>query len=93
MFLVIAYDIRDDRRRRRIDKALGAYGRRVNYSVFEIPRSTPALRRRIEAELRELIDPGEDSLRLYPVDLEAAARSRELGEGPDPFVSETGHVF
>lgn len=34
-FIVIAYDIEDDRRRRQIAKLLEAIGKRVNKSVFE----------------------------------------------------------
>ena len=34
-FVVIAYDIRNDRRRNRISDILEKYGKRVNYSVFE----------------------------------------------------------
>jgi CRISPR-associated protein Cas2 len=35
MFVVISYDIQDDRRRARIHKALKSYGLWVQYSVFE----------------------------------------------------------
>lgn len=34
-FLIIAYDVEDDRRRRRVAKLLEAIGKRVNKSVFE----------------------------------------------------------
>ncbi len=35
-FLVIAYDVVSDKRRTRLVKFLEEYGRRVNYSVFEV---------------------------------------------------------
>jgi CRISPR-associated protein Cas2 len=35
MFVVISYDIEDDRLRTRLAKVLEAHGRRVQYSVFE----------------------------------------------------------
>ncbi|OIP31774.1 MAG: CRISPR-associated endonuclease Cas2, partial [Deltaproteobacteria bacterium CG2_30_43_15] len=34
-YLVVAYDIADDKRRNKICDILSAYGQRVNYSVFE----------------------------------------------------------
>ena len=34
-FIVVAYDIEDDRRRRKVCKLLEATGKRVNKSVFE----------------------------------------------------------
>jgi len=34
-FVVIAYDITDDKRRRKLAKFLEGYGDRVQYSVFE----------------------------------------------------------
>ena len=34
-FVVVAYDVEDDRRRRQVVKLLEAIGRRVNKSVFE----------------------------------------------------------
>jgi CRISPR-associated protein Cas2 len=34
-FIVIAYDVEDDRRRRQVAKLLEASGKRVNKSVFE----------------------------------------------------------
>ena len=34
-FVVIAYDIVDDKHRTKISKLLEGYGERVNYSVFE----------------------------------------------------------
>ncbi len=35
MFIVISYDIADDKRRNRVAKTLENYGTRVQYSVFE----------------------------------------------------------
>ena len=34
-FIIIAYDVEDDRRRRQVAKLLEAIGKRVNKSVFE----------------------------------------------------------
>ena len=40
MFVVVAYDIPDDRRRTRVAKVLEDYGDRVQYSVFEMNLDT-----------------------------------------------------
>ena len=60
---VVCYDVVDDRRRNRIFKLLKDYGRRVQYSVFEVEcdeKSWIQLRFRLSALLSE-----EDSLCVY----------------------------
>lgn len=60
---VICYDIIDDRRRNRIFKLLKDYGRRVQYSVFEVEcdeKNWLQLQFRLESLLNE-----EDSLSVY----------------------------
>jgi len=34
-YIVVAYDIADDKRRNKVASILSAYGKRANYSVFE----------------------------------------------------------
>lgn len=63
MHWVVAYDIRDDRRRRRVEKILRAYGFRVQYSVFECGLGAAHLAR-LRAALARAIKP-DDSVRLY----------------------------
>lgn len=63
MFIVIAYDIRDDRRRLRISRLLEGYGKRVQYSVFECDLEERHLGRLLPA-LTRLIEP-DDGVRLY----------------------------
>ncbi|WP_456383369.1 CRISPR-associated endonuclease Cas2 [Hydrogenimonas sp.] len=93
MFLLVAYDIPDDKRRRGIEKVLGGYGNRVNYSVFEIVEAGHTMKRRMREELLEILDKAEDSVRIYTLDITSAAESEEIGRGPDPFSLEDGHVF
>lgn len=60
---VVCYDVVDDRRRNRIFKLLKDYGRRVQYSVFEVEcdeKSWIQLEFRLSALLSE-----EDSLCVY----------------------------
>lgn len=74
MHWVVAYDIRDDRRRRKVEKILRAYGFRVQYSVFECALEATKLAR-LRAALARVILP-DDSVRLYG--LCEACRDRTL---------------
>jgi CRISPR-associated protein Cas2 len=61
---VIVYDIRDDRRRYRVVKALKAYSHWVQYSVFEGLMSSEDLAA-MKRRLRWVVDSKEDSLFIY----------------------------
>ncbi|MEW6388798.1 MAG: CRISPR-associated endonuclease Cas2 [Thermodesulfobacteriota bacterium] len=80
MFYAISYDIRDDRRRLRVAKALKDFGSRVQLSVFEAhleSRELERLRRRLEKHL----DPEADSVRLYPLCAACRPGIVVLGQG------------
>lgn len=79
LFTVFAYDIADDRRRRRVATILEDVAARVQESVFEAWLTQPAragLIRRLEAGLV----PG-DSLRVYVLGAKGLAHSYAFG-GP-----------
>ncbi|MEW6732801.1 MAG: CRISPR-associated endonuclease Cas2 [Acidobacteriota bacterium] len=83
MWVVITYDISNDRRRTRIFEALKSYGRHVQYSVFECDLSNQAyvqLRDRLNHEIKETEG---DSLRFYFL-CEACAKRIERIGGPAP---------
>ncbi len=64
-FVVIAYDITDNRRRLRVMDTLTDHGCvRVNYSVFEglLPKSGLV---KIRATINRIIDGKEDNVRFY----------------------------
>lgn len=64
MFVVVTYDISDDKRRLRVSDELENFGARVNFSVFEChlePENLSDLKQR----LVEQIDPAEDNVRYY----------------------------
>jgi len=90
MLIVVSYDVVNDRRRTRLAHALKDFGVRVQYSVFECLLDAEALetlRRRAE----KLIDPSEDSLRIYRLCRECEGKAEILGTGkttedPDVFV-------
>jgi len=78
LFVVVAYDIRDDRRRARVCRELSAYGTRVEYSVFECWISPSALSK-LHGILTELIDPREDKVRYYLLCKSCRRRTLQLG--------------
>ena len=80
-FVVVAYDIADDRRRSRVEKILRGYGLRVNYSVFECRvglAHLPRLKARIAAEIR----PAEDSVLYYELCAACVGRRDTAGLPP-----------
>lgn len=68
MLYLITYDIADDRRRDDIATLLSGYGPRVQLSVFECEVRTRREATALRAALRNLIDPVEDQVRIYPLD-------------------------
>ena len=78
MFVVISYDIPDDRRRSRVSGVLEGYGVRVQKSVFEVEVEERQYERLSAQVLRE-IQPDEDSVRYYH--LCAGCRGRVVIQG------------
>lgn len=64
MFIVVAYDVADDRRRTRVMKLLEGYGRHVQESVFECDVE-PKAYRQLVARLLRMVNLREDNVRLY----------------------------
>jgi CRISPR-associated protein Cas2 len=58
---------------------LSGYGPRVQLSVFECELPTSREARELRGKLRNLIDPVEDQIRLYPLDQSAARGLVVLG--------------
>lgn len=82
MFLyVIAYDIPDDGRRKKIADLLEGYGQRVQYSVFECPLSKSKLNQ-LQKRLLKIYNSGEDSLRFYPLSGHTLSQIEIWGEPP-----------
>ncbi|HHY54207.1 MAG TPA: CRISPR-associated endonuclease Cas2 [Chloroflexi bacterium] len=64
-FIVVSYDIVDDRRRLKVAKTLLDFGgQRVQRSVYE-GYITPANLEKLRQRVRRLIDEKEDSVRFY----------------------------
>lgn len=66
MFLTVAYDCSNDKRRNRVAKILLDYGYRVQYSVFEVQLDERRFRE-MQSRLLEAIDETADSIRIYRI--------------------------
>jgi CRISPR-associated protein Cas2 len=64
MFIVISYDITDDKRRARVYEELKDHGAWVQYSVFECDLTAEQIKR-LQATLAKLLNPRQDSIRYY----------------------------
>lgn len=80
MFYAISYDIRDDRRRLKVAKVLQDFGQRVQLSVFEAHLESTELGR-LKNRLTPLLDPAQDSVRLYPLCGACLPGIEVLGQG------------
>ncbi len=86
MHYIIAYDVSNDKRRKKLADLFEGYGVRVNYSVFECELSQTQLERILyEIDARRLINKKNDSIRFYHIHRSSLSRSFELGDKPDPF--------
>lgn len=72
-FYVVAYDVSDDGRRRRVVKLLEALGTRVNFSVFEC-MLTPRQFTQLQTATLQAISPKEDSVIYYPICLDCYSK-------------------
>jgi CRISPR-associated protein Cas2 len=83
MLYLIAYDVATTtpegrRRLRRVAQACKDYGQRVQKSVFEC-LVEPQQWLLLQSNLLEIIDPDEDSLRIYPLDENVRRRIENVG--------------
>jgi CRISPR-associated protein Cas2 len=63
-FIVVSYDIPDDKRRTRVSKVLEDFGERVQYSVFEC-RLRQKDYQRMQERLQPLLVVKEDDIRFF----------------------------
>lgn len=86
MHYVVAYDVTNDKRRKKLAEHLEKYGTRVNYSVFEIELNrTKYLKLLDEIEQKKLINKKYDSVRFYHICENCLTKSFDLSNAPDPF--------
>lgn len=80
MFIVVSYDVVDDRRRNRIAKVLKSFGERVQRSVFEMNLDAAELDRMV-GKLERHVDRDQDSARVYVLCSACKPRTRIIGYG------------
>lgn len=83
MMVVITYDVdhtdpKGASRLRRVAKLCERYGVRVQYSVFEMLLD-PAQLTKLKTDLRDLIDPEADSIRIYRLGKKWESKVETLG--------------
>lgn len=88
MELLVTYDVdtttrEGERRLRRVAKVCEGHGYRVQKSVFEVV-CDPAQRLILEAKLLDIIDPAQDSVRIYHLTRSTFRTARHLGASVSP---------
>src|SRR5436305_10906311 len=78
---VIAYDIPDDKRRKKVHKILLGHGKWTQYSLFEcfLTRKDLIL---LQAKLEEHLIAKEDSVRFYPLCAACVSKVETVGGAP-----------
>ncbi len=83
IFVVISYDIKDDKRRTQVFKTLKNYGQRVQFSVFECHvEETDYLK--LRRKLERLIEKEKDSIRFYFLCVKDVKKVERIG-GVEPW--------
>ena len=86
MFILVCFDVVDDRIRYRVVKILKGYGVRVQKSVFECANMTEHKFLKMKSVIEDKIDNSEDTVRYYPL-CSACVKSVEFsGTGDYPNV-------
>ncbi len=80
-FYVVAYDIPSDKRRTKVHKILSGFGEWTQYSLFELFLSEKE-KVLLEAKLRKVLNPKEDSIRFYPLCASCFKRVETIGSSP-----------
>ena len=84
MFFLVCFDIVDNRVRYRVVKVLKGYGTRVQKSVFECANMTEYKFMKMQSDLEEIIDHGEDTIRYYPLCKHCVGQVEFSGTGNPP---------
>lgn len=91
LYFVIAYDTPNDKRRRKMFRALQAYGERKQLSLFEA-RMTRTQWAELRGKLETIVDVNEDTLAAYPLPPEALGRVWRVGHRAARDVTEPDFV-
>jgi CRISPR-associated protein Cas2 len=86
MNYLIAYDMPNNKKRKKLGELLEKYGTRVNYSVFECEINKTKLKNLLKLlEEEKLIDKKTDSIRFYHLCQNCIPKSFELCKGDGIF--------
>jgi len=80
MDLLVAYDISDVKRLRRVAKIMEDYGKRVQKSIFEVSLS-PAVFKEMKFKIDSTIEHDEDGVKYFPLCLKCSAVTEIIGQG------------
>ncbi|MEW6618767.1 MAG: CRISPR-associated endonuclease Cas2 [bacterium] len=80
MFIVVSYDVRNDKKRNKIANLMEDYGTRVQYSVFECHLNQKVFDRMVKDVLKYL-QIEKDSLRIYKICEDCISRIEVYGVG------------
>jgi CRISPR-associated protein Cas2 len=78
---VVAYDISNDKRRTKVHKILCGFGEWTQYSLFECFLNARDMVK-LRARLDDVLEPGEDSVRFYPLCSSCQERVETVGSAP-----------
>ena len=79
MKYLVTYDISEDRKRNKVIKLLNEYGKRIQFSCFEIEIHSKKLSYLV-SKLQELIDNETDRLFIFPISEYATPFIKKLGK-------------
>lgn len=90
LLYVVAYDIPDDKRRKKIADLLEGYGKRVQYSVFECVL-TQAKYDELRQRLKQRVKLADDNVRFYPLSRHTLNQIERWGG--DPITTRPGSTI
>ena len=80
MEMIVAYDIADPKRLRRVAKVMEDYGARVQKSIFEVSVKASVFRE-MKGRIEQTIAPAEDGVKYFPLCEKCAATVEIIGRG------------
>lgn len=83
MLHLVAYDITNPKRLRRVAKTCEDYGMRVEYSLFECDLDEERLEN-MRSAIKDIMDPDEDSLLIYRLCASCVQRIEAIGSVTRP---------
>ncbi len=91
MIYFVSYDVANPKRLRRVAKTLENFGIRIQFSFFECEMESSQIEE-LKKSLLNILDLEEDSLLIYPLCQDCAARTTTLGKG-NIFIPKTFEIL